>query len=314
MQPPSSSSVIAELAPHAPTERLRAAARARRGQPVPRRADRPRARRRRHRRSASTPSRAGSQRLDARRAHGRRDRRARRPAARRSSSCARSPSCRRAGCSRCCAASRTAASCASRRRRPAIRSTSFYHQRLRDAAHGRDDAPTRGARVHRRFAAWLEREAGRRGSARVSLAARRRARRAPRAGAIAAADAARAQLAWGLAADWYGRALELGADSVAAPAARRVPVPRRQARRRGDRVRDARRARSPTAIAGACAPPSRTSSSASSSAALAILDGVLARRGQPRAQRPRREHRARRRSPRAGWSPRRCACAPSNTY
>ena len=116
----------------------------------------------------------------------------------------------------------------------------FYHQRLREAAHAAiaDDAPPRAARAVRR--AGSSATGGDPGQLAYHCAARRRAR-ARRALGDRRRRAARAQLAWGLAADWYARALALGAS---APAARaqlaRVPVPRRQARRRGRRVLDAR--------------------------------------------------------------------------
>ena len=86
----------------------------------------------------------------------------------------------------------------------------FYHQRLRDTAHASMPPDTRRVR-HERYAQWFEqrvpdpaqlayhwREAG--DTARAQAAA------------ISAGAAAEAQLAWGLAADWYARARELGAS------------------------------------------------------------------------------------------------------
>lgn len=88
----------------------------------------------------------------------------------------------------------------------------FYHQRLRAAA--RDGmAPEARSSLHGRFAEWLEHD----GAPADQLAfhhehAGQRDRAAQCA--IAAADAARAQLAWLVAADWYGRAIALGAPDV----------------------------------------------------------------------------------------------------
>jgi len=89
----------------------------------------------------------------------------------------------------------------------------FYHQRLRGAAHDSMTAEVRRAR-HESFAAWHERA----GSDPDQLAyhsqhAGHPARAA--AWAIIAGDAAHAQLAWGLAADWYRKAVELGGAGAA---------------------------------------------------------------------------------------------------
>ncbi len=84
----------------------------------------------------------------------------------------------------------------------------LYHQRLRDAAHAAIADDKRRA-LHLQFAELGERER----SAPEQLAyhfeqAGERARAAT--WAVVAADAARAQLAWAVAADWYARALVLG--------------------------------------------------------------------------------------------------------
>jgi hypothetical protein len=95
----------------------------------------------------------------------------------------------------------------------------FYHQRLREAAYSRM-APDARRALHGRFAAWF---AGVSPDAADQLAYHwQHAGEPARAArwAIAAAEAARAQLAWGVAADWYGRALELGAEEQAARAGR----------------------------------------------------------------------------------------------
>jgi hypothetical protein len=86
----------------------------------------------------------------------------------------------------------------------------FYHQRLRDAA-AAAITPVVRRDLHRRYAAVLESE----GASADQLAyhyleAGERATAAR--WAITAADAAHAQLAWGLAADWYGRALDITND------------------------------------------------------------------------------------------------------
>ncbi len=88
----------------------------------------------------------------------------------------------------------------------------FYHQRLRDAATSSIEAAAR-ASIHRRYAEWFEREHGEPAQLAYHWAEAGEPSRAARA-AITAAEAARAQLAWALASDWYGRALELGGDST----------------------------------------------------------------------------------------------------
>jgi len=83
----------------------------------------------------------------------------------------------------------------------------FYHERLREVAHTMLGADARRA-LHRRFAEWFEQGSG----APDQLAYHwREAGDRTRAAhwAIAAGDAARAQLAWAIAADWYARALEV---------------------------------------------------------------------------------------------------------
>jgi len=88
----------------------------------------------------------------------------------------------------------------------------FYHQRLRETATAAMTAPARRA-LHERFATWFEQTTLDPGQLAYHWHA---AGHAPRAAhwASAAGDAARAQLAWGLAADWYARALELGAAAT----------------------------------------------------------------------------------------------------
>jgi len=165
----------------------------------------------------------------------------------------------------------------------------FYHQRLREAA---QSAMTEDARrrIHRTHAGWLAREGG--APAQLSYHWQQAGENALAAhAAIAAADAARAQLAWGLAADWYGKALELGpkmegpgpgidhgvraqraeclflGGKLAAAAADFETLAREEAD--GDRWR-VRAAESYIKL-GELAH------------GLAMIDGVLARRGQPRA-------------------------------
>jgi eukaryotic-like serine/threonine-protein kinase len=84
----------------------------------------------------------------------------------------------------------------------------FYHQRLREAARAATSPAARRAR-HQRFAEWYEREGGEPGQLAYHW---QHAGELAQAAAAAreAARAARAQLAWGIAADWYQKALELG--------------------------------------------------------------------------------------------------------
>ena len=87
----------------------------------------------------------------------------------------------------------------------------FYHQRLRDAAHA-TIAPGARKQLHVRFADLLEREGG--GADQIAYHAEQAGELARAARwATAAGDAARRQLAWAIAADWYGKALELGAPA-----------------------------------------------------------------------------------------------------
>jgi eukaryotic-like serine/threonine-protein kinase len=86
----------------------------------------------------------------------------------------------------------------------------FYHQRLRDAAAAAIEPSARKA-IHRRYAELFERDQSAPAQLAYHWSEAGEPMRAARA-AITAAEAARAQLAWGLAADWYARALELGGD------------------------------------------------------------------------------------------------------
>jgi len=157
----------------------------------------------------------------------------------------------------------------------------FYHQRLRDAAQNAMTADAR-RRIHHRFATWLEREGGTPDQLAYHWQHAGEPARAARA-AVAAADGARAQLAWGLAADWYGKALELGGSDPAVRAARadclflggKLAAAATEfetlaaAERDGDRWR-VRAAESYIKLGEV-------------GRSLDILDGVLARRGEPRA-------------------------------
>ncbi len=157
----------------------------------------------------------------------------------------------------------------------------FYHQRLRDAAQA-GIAPDARRALHGRFADLLEREQG--APDQIAYHAQHAGEPARAARwALAAADAAREQLAWALAADWYGRALELGADGDArakradslflagklAEAAREFEQLARTGND-GDRWR-VRAAESYLKLGEL-------------ELGLATLDGVLARRGHPRAR------------------------------
>ncbi len=156
----------------------------------------------------------------------------------------------------------------------------FYHQRLRDAAQAAMTDADR-ARVHRTYATWLEREAGSPDQLAYHWREAGEPARAVHA-AIAAADAARAQLAWGLAAEWYGRALELGATGA-------VRASRAECLFLGGKLADA--AFEFETLAATEPDGDRWRVRAAESyiklgelqRGLAILDGVLARRGQPRA-------------------------------
>jgi serine/threonine protein kinase len=90
----------------------------------------------------------------------------------------------------------------------------FYHQRLRDVATDGMDPIVR-AQHHRKFVDWFEKTAGDPGqlayhaqlAGDIPAAARY---------ALAAADAARRQLAWNIADIWYSKALDLGAEAARA--------------------------------------------------------------------------------------------------
>jgi hypothetical protein len=154
----------------------------------------------------------------------------------------------------------------------------FYHQRLRDAAQA-TIAPDARRRVHHAFASWLDREGGTPAqlayhwlhAGEPTLAAR---------AAIAAADAARAQLAWGLAADWYGKALDLGAGST-------IRALRAECLFLGGKLADAAVDFELLAQGGDDQWYVRAAESYIKLGELArgteILDAVLARRGEPRA-------------------------------
>ena len=155
----------------------------------------------------------------------------------------------------------------------------FYHQRLREAAHAAIPPTTRRT-LHRKFAELLEQ----RGRAADQLAYHwREAGDLARAAqwAIAAGDAARAQLAWALAAEWYGRALELGAGSETRAA-------RAEALFLGGKLADAAAEFSALAATSPDGDPWRVRAAESHiklgelERGLAILDDVLARRGAPR--------------------------------
>jgi hypothetical protein len=152
----------------------------------------------------------------------------------------------------------------------------FYHQRLRDATQS-GIAPEARRALHGRFADLLERERGAPDQIAYHAQHAGEAARAAR-WAVAAGDAARGQLAWALAADWYGRALEVGdarakrADSLflagkLAEAAREFE---HLARTGGDHWR-VRAAESYLKLGEL-------------ELGLATLDDVLARRGHPRAK------------------------------
>lgn len=88
----------------------------------------------------------------------------------------------------------------------------FYHQRLREIAHGAIADDVRCA-LHRRFASWFESTTSDAGQLAYHWREAGDAKRAAH-WAIVAGDAARAQLAWGVASDWYARALAMGGDDI----------------------------------------------------------------------------------------------------
>ncbi|HET9993597.1 MAG TPA: hypothetical protein VFQ65_33900, partial [Kofleriaceae bacterium] len=89
----------------------------------------------------------------------------------------------------------------------------FYHQRLRDAAAAAIETSEKRA-LHRRFAELLERDQATPDQLAYHWAEAGEAARGLH-WAVIAAEAAHDQLAWGLAADWYGRAMGL-ADAARA--------------------------------------------------------------------------------------------------
>ena len=89
----------------------------------------------------------------------------------------------------------------------------FYHQRLREIA-TTALAPETRRTLHQRFAAWFEATSSDPGQLAYHWMEAGHPTRAAH-WAIVAGDAAQAQLAWGLAADWYARAIALGTDTVA---------------------------------------------------------------------------------------------------
>ncbi|MDB4963107.1 MAG: hypothetical protein JWP01_3106 [Myxococcales bacterium] len=87
----------------------------------------------------------------------------------------------------------------------------FYHQRLRETASAAMTDDVR-RKLHERFATWFEQTLPDPGQLAYHWQAAGHAAHAAY-WAIVAGDAARAQLAWGVAADWYARALDLGAGA-----------------------------------------------------------------------------------------------------
>jgi len=88
----------------------------------------------------------------------------------------------------------------------------FYHQRLRDVAEDGMTAASR-RRHHAMFVNWYQQIGGDPGLL-AYHSQHAGDRDAAAAYALAAADAAREQLAWGVAGDWYDKALELGAKTA----------------------------------------------------------------------------------------------------
>ena len=156
----------------------------------------------------------------------------------------------------------------------------WYHQRLRDAAHDAIAAGTRRA-LHLRVA---EHEEHRDGSP-EQLAHHFELAGDPRAArwALVAGDAARTQLAWSVAADWYARALALGERCLQQLA---------ECQFLAGRLAEAAVAfeRLATATDGDGGEAWRVRAAEAYiklgelERGLAILDGILARRGEPRAR------------------------------
>jgi hypothetical protein len=154
----------------------------------------------------------------------------------------------------------------------------FYHQRLRDSAAGSMTTEAREAR-HRRFAELLERDGG--PAEQLAYHHERAGDRARAAHwSISAATAARAQLAWSVAADWYGRALDLGAAHAQADRAECLFLAGKLAAAAADFEA--------LAAGGGDRWHVRAAEAyiklGEIDRGLAVLDGVLARRGQPRAR------------------------------
>ncbi len=156
-----------------------------------------------------------------------------------------------------------------------------YHERLRDAAHGAIAGDMRRA-LHLRFA-----ELGERGDAPPEQLAHHFEHAGERARAakwaIVAADAARAQLAWAVATDWYARAIALGETGYRQHFAECLFLGGKlaEAAEAYERLAD-------TASDGGERWRVRAAESfiklGELERGLAVLDGVLERRGQPRAR------------------------------
>ena len=161
----------------------------------------------------------------------------------------------------------------------------FYHQRLRDAAAAALAADDKHA-LHRKYAELLERDRATPDQLAYHWSEAGEPRRALH-WAVTAAEAAQAQLAWALAADWYGRAMSLApapdpalrakraealflAGKLAAAAAEFETLARGESGDRGDRWY-VRAAESYIKLGEI-------------ERGLDILDGVLDRRGQKRAR------------------------------
>lgn len=89
----------------------------------------------------------------------------------------------------------------------------FYHQRLREAADAAMPIEARRG-LHEKFAKWFEATTPDAGQLAYHWHAAGDSTRAAH-WAIAAGEAARAQLAWAVAADWFARAIALGTATVA---------------------------------------------------------------------------------------------------
>lgn len=87
----------------------------------------------------------------------------------------------------------------------------FYHQRLRETAFAAIPADGRRA-LHERFASWFEATTSDPGQLAYHWHEAGQSARAAH-WALVAGQAAQAQLAWGIASDWYARALVLGTDT-----------------------------------------------------------------------------------------------------